>query len=128
RSGRVRDAGRRLRRLLRRSPLVGGRERKQPEACGAPARLPGAGSFCGGLAAAAARSLHPRDVVHGAARLLRRSPAPGDGPTAGGGPMSAVPSRIADGPGSKADGRIRLVTFVNGFAVGGTERHVVNLG
>src|SRR5207249_1790961 len=41
---------------------------------------------------------------------------------------SAGPSRIADGPGSKAEGRIRLVTFVNGFAVGGTERHVDNLG
>jgi glycosyltransferase involved in cell wall biosynthesis len=31
-------------------------------------------------------------------------------------------------PMSASDDRIRLVTFVNGFAVGGTERHVVNLG
>ena len=29
---------------------------------------------------------------------------------------------------SSGDDRIRLLTFVNGFAVGGTERHVVNLG
>jgi L-malate glycosyltransferase len=32
------------------------------------------------------------------------------------------------GPSNGSDRRIRLVTFVNGFAMGGTERHVVNLG
>jgi len=40
----------------------------------------------------------------------------------------AAPYRPREGPKSPDDDRIRLVTFVNGFAVGGTERHVVNLG
>ncbi len=42
--------------------------------------------------------------------------------------MIAAPYRPHEGPKSSDDGRIRLVTFVNGFYVGGTERHVVNLG
>jgi L-malate glycosyltransferase len=35
---------------------------------------------------------------------------------------------VANGGSAGSDDKIRLVSFVNGFAMGGTERHVVNLG
>jgi len=41
--------------------------------------------------------------------------------------MTAAPPRHAEGPLPPGGNRIRLVTFVNGFAMGGTERQVVNL-
>lgn len=42
--------------------------------------------------------------------------------------IATATPRAADGRPAADDGKIRLVTFVNAFAVGGTERHVVNLG
>jgi len=42
--------------------------------------------------------------------------------------MTAHAAGRADGPAAPDGDRTRLLMFVNGFAMGGTERHVVNLG
>src|SRR5439155_408338 len=124
RGGRVPDDHGRLRRILRRLSVVLRRKREPPPARGARGDLPGARPERGGVAAAPARPRHSRDAIPGAAcRLCRPPRARGRGA-----PMIAAPPPPSGGPVSSSDDRIRLLTFVNHFAVGGTERHVVNLG